>query len=240
MSIVAFKGNSSCLADKYTHLDGPFFTKTDCRHLASVPNIIIMKKVFKSQFSASARVFIVLGLLITSACQDDPLREMANHHPLLASSWQLNNTVIINEENGQPAGQEKAFLDEQLFIHENGSWITHKGLSSGQHGEWQQKDFFFVKTEYRLQKLFYRDIFYIEGVQDYRCIHTREKQILTLQSFLELEKLLPQEKICRVHKSFMVNLSMIETLERDRIRIGKKLIPISDTYKDLVYALLGI
>jgi len=101
-------------------------------------------------------------------------------------------------------------------------------------------DFFFVKTEYRLEKLFYRDMLYIEGVQDYRCIHTRDKQILTLQSFLELEKLLPKEKICRVHKSYMVNLSMIETLERDRIRIGKKLIPISDTFKSQVYALLGI
>lgn len=101
-------------------------------------------------------------------------------------------------------------------------------------------DFFFVKTEYRLEKLFYRDILYIEGVQDYRCIHTRDKQILTLQSFLELDKLLPKEKICRVHKSYMVNLSMIETLERDRMRIGKKLIPISDTYKNQVYALLGI
>jgi hypothetical protein len=38
----------------------------------------------------------------------------------------------------------------------------------------------------------------------------------------------------------MVNLSMIETLERERIRIGKKLIPISDTYKNQVYAQLGI
>lgn len=101
-------------------------------------------------------------------------------------------------------------------------------------------DFFFVKTEYRLEKLFYQHVRYIEGVQDYRCIHTRNKQILTLQSFLELEKLLPREKICRVHKSFMVNLSMIETLERDRIRIGKKLIPISDLYKKEVYFLLGI
>jgi DNA-binding LytR/AlgR family response regulator len=56
----------------------------------------------------------------------------------------------------------------------------------------------------------------------------------------KLEKLLPKEKICRVHKSYMVNLSMIETLERECIRIGKKHIPISDTYKNQVYAQLGI
>lgn len=117
-----------------------FFQKQNCRHLASVPNIIIMKNLFKSQRSKSARVLIILSLLITSACQDDPQKEMTNRHPLLTGSWQLTNTVIINEEDGQPAGLEKAFLDEQLFINEDGGWTTHNDLStSNLQGEWQQK-----------------------------------------------------------------------------------------------------
>jgi hypothetical protein len=99
-----------------------------------------MKNLFESQLSKSARFLVILSLLITSACQDDPQKEMTNRHPLLAGSWQLTNTVIINEEDGQPAGLEKVFLDEQLFINEDGGWTTHNGLStSNLQGEWQQK-----------------------------------------------------------------------------------------------------
>lgn len=99
-----------------------------------------MKNLIKSQLSKSARFLIILGLLITSACQDDPQNEMISHHPSLVGSWQLTNTVIINEENGQPAGLEMAFLDEQLFINEDGGWTSNSDLSSSNlQGEWQQK-----------------------------------------------------------------------------------------------------
>ena len=95
----------------------------------------------------------------------------------------------------------------------------------------QEKKFIFVKTEYRLEKLFLNEILYIEGMRDYRRIHTNDKRIMTLQTFKEFEVEIPQSIICRVHKSFMVALDKIVSVERDRIKIKDVLIPISETYK---------
>jgi DNA-binding LytR/AlgR family response regulator len=91
--------------------------------------------------------------------------------------------------------------------------------------------FIFIKTEYRLEKILLDDILYIEGMRDYRQIHLVNKKIMTLQTFTELEQQIPSTVICRIHRSYMVSISKIDSIERDRIRIKDTLIPISDTYK---------
>lgn len=97
------------------------------------------------------------------------------------------------------------------------------------------KKFIFVKTEYRLEKILLSEIVFIEGMHDYRKIHCLDKRIMTLQTFTDLEKEIPSTLICRVHKSFMVALDKIESIEKDRIRIQDQLIPISETYKQAFY-----
>jgi len=97
------------------------------------------------------------------------------------------------------------------------------------------KEIIFVKTEYRLEKITLNDILFIEGMRDYRCIRMLNKSIMTLQTFSELEQELPTAKFCRVHKSYIVAIDKIEHVERDRIRIGNELIPVSDTFKEGFY-----
>jgi DNA-binding LytR/AlgR family response regulator len=92
-------------------------------------------------------------------------------------------------------------------------------------------DFIFVKTENRLEKIMINDILYIEGMRDYLRIHTSNKKIMTLQSFNELEQLLPSHLVCRVHKSYMIAINKIDAIERSRIKIADQLIPLSETYK---------
>lgn len=96
--------------------------------------------------------------------------------------------------------------------------------------------YIFVKTENRLEKINLDEILYIEGMRDYRRIHTSNKRIMTLQSFSELEQLIPANLICRVHKSYMVAISKIDEIERSRIKISDQLIPISDTYRNHFFA----
>lgn len=91
--------------------------------------------------------------------------------------------------------------------------------------------FLFIKTEYRLEKVILDEIYYIEGMRDYRRIHMKDKKIMTLQTFKDFEQQIPANKICRVHKSFMVAIDKIISIERDRIKIKDVLIPISETYK---------
>ncbi|EZH75706.1 chemotaxis protein CheY [Aquimarina atlantica] len=96
-------------------------------------------------------------------------------------------------------------------------------------------DFIFIKTENRLEKINIADIIYIEGMRDYCRIHTEQKRIMTLQKLKELEQILPDTLICRVHKSYMVALHKIESIERNRIKISDQMIPISETYKKLFF-----
>ena len=72
-----------------------------------------------------------------------------------------------------------------------------------------------------------------------RYLFRQQKNVMTLQTFTEFEKELPSHIICRVHKSFMVNISKIESVEKDRIRIQDKVIPVSETYKEPFYRLIG-
>ena len=98
--------------------------------------------------------------------------------------------------------------------------------------------FMFVKTEYRLERVDFDSILYIEGMRDYLRIVCIDKKLMTLQSFSQLENLLPHKRFSRVHKSFIVALDKIESIERAIIRIGDQRIPISDSFKENFFKLL--
>src|SRR5215203_831049 len=98
------------------------------------------------------------------------------------------------------------------------------------------RDSIFVKTEQRLERVNLADIVLIEGQRDYRRIHTRTKRIMTLQSFGAFERQISPDVICRVHKSYMVALDKIESIEGRRITIRGLRIPISNTYRDRFFA----
>jgi len=100
-------------------------------------------------------------------------------------------------------------------------------------------DFFFVKADYRLVKVMLADILYIEGMRDYRCIHTNEGKILTQQTFASFETQLPPAQFLRIHKSYLVSLSKIESIEKHRIKMGKALLPISESYREAFYRAIG-
>jgi DNA-binding LytR/AlgR family response regulator len=101
------------------------------------------------------------------------------------------------------------------------------------------KSFFFVKTGTHFEKILYSDLLFIEGMRDYRKIHTVKKKLMTLQTFSEFEKEFPSGIICRVHKSYMVAIDKIDRVEKDRIFIQEFLIPVSETYKQALLQVIG-
>ncbi|ATP58560.1 DNA-binding response regulator [Pedobacter ginsengisoli] len=94
------------------------------------------------------------------------------------------------------------------------------------------QDFIFVKTEHKIQKIELDDILYIEGLKDYISIYTKAERIITLQNMKKMEETLPKGQFIRVHKSYIISLDKIESIERSRISICGKIIPIGDTYRD--------
>nr|WP_294871691.1 LytTR family DNA-binding domain-containing protein [uncultured Pedobacter sp.] len=94
------------------------------------------------------------------------------------------------------------------------------------------QDFIFVKTEHKIQKIQLDDILYIEGLKDYISIYTKAERIITLQNMKKMDETLPKGQFVRVHKSYIISLDKIESIERSRISIFGKIIPIGDTYRD--------
>jgi two-component system LytT family response regulator len=101
-----------------------------------------------------------------------------------------------------------------------------------------QRPFMFIKTGHRLQKVLLEEILFIEGMRDYRKIHCVSSKIMTLETFSSLEEKLPRQQFCRVHKSFLVAIDKIESIEGNGIKIQKEIIPISETYKEAFYKLV--
>src|SRR5258708_24631378 len=102
-----------------------------------------------------------------------------------------------------------------------------------------EPDHIFVKVEYRLQKVMFSSIMYIEGLRDYIAFHTTNGKILSLENMKNMEEVLPG-KFIRIHKSFIINKDHIDYLERGRIVINKEYLPIGDTYKERIMKQLGL
>jgi two-component system LytT family response regulator len=99
--------------------------------------------------------------------------------------------------------------------------------------------YLFVKTEHRIQRIVLRDLLYIEGVQNYVSLHTTDAKVMSLQTLKGIEEQLPETDFVRVHRSYIVNLRHITSIERSRIFIGDTVIGIGDKYRDEFYKIIG-
>ncbi len=91
----------------------------------------------------------------------------------------------------------------------------------------QKADYFFVKSDYKIVKVIFADILYIEALQKYVRIHTPTERIVTLISMSQLDKMLETDQFYRIHRSFIINLEKIEHIEGHQVRIGKANLPVS-------------
>ena len=97
----------------------------------------------------------------------------------------------------------------------------------------------FVKTEYKIQRIDFSSILYIEARQNYIVIVTDTAQVMSLQSIKNIEEKLPASQFARVHKSYIVSLSKIDTIEKSRIFIREAVIPVGDSYRDAFFSRLN-
>ena len=95
-------------------------------------------------------------------------------------------------------------------------------------------DYFFIKADNKLVKVLFNDILFIEALQNYVVVHTQEKKLITYLTFKSVEEYLPSSQFIKVHKSFIVSATKIDSIEGNDIRIGQHYIPISRNLKDEV------
>lgn len=115
----------------------------------------------------------------------------------------------------------------ELHYPAHGHESTAKGKSIN-----DQNDFLLVKNEYKMVKLQVKDILFIEGKGNYISLHTSKCKLLTLQTMKKLEAFLMPYQFVRVHKSYIVSLQHIDSLDKHTIYINNIEIPISDSYRE--------
>ena len=98
------------------------------------------------------------------------------------------------------------------------------------------EDFFFVKSDKKMMKVFYRDILYIEGLKDYVIIRTETGRVITLQTMKSLVEKLPSDMFQRIHRSYILNLTKLKAIEGNMVELKEKgqnkMIPIGKNYRD--------
>ncbi|WP_075590215.1 LytR/AlgR family response regulator transcription factor [Labilibacter marinus] len=96
------------------------------------------------------------------------------------------------------------------------------------------EQYLFIKSEYKIVRINYNDIQYIEGMRDYVRIHLlNQKPVMALMSIKKMQEHLPTADFMRVHRSYIVNLTKVTTIERSRIIFDDKVyVPVSDQYKE--------
>jgi DNA-binding LytR/AlgR family response regulator len=89
-----------------------------------------------------------------------------------------------------------------------------------------------LHADHKIYKVKLTDIMYIEGLKEYVSYYTREKRIIVLQSLKSIEESLPPDRFIRVHRSYIVPIDRIKSLDGNQVQIGDKLIPIGRSYKE--------
>jgi len=95
-------------------------------------------------------------------------------------------------------------------------------------------DYIFIKADNKLVKLAYNDIVFVEALQNYVAIHTADKKFITYLTFKSIEESLPADMFIKVHKSYLVAVQKISSIEGNEIIAGSHHIPISRNLKDEV------
>jgi DNA-binding LytR/AlgR family response regulator len=90
-----------------------------------------------------------------------------------------------------------------------------------------KEDYFFVKCDYRYEKIEFRDILYVEGMENYVVIHTAAQKFVTLLRMKTVEETLPASDFIRIHKSFIVSVRAISSIDGNEMIVSGKRLPIS-------------
>jgi DNA-binding LytR/AlgR family response regulator len=97
----------------------------------------------------------------------------------------------------------------------------------------------FIKSGKKFFKVDFSEIIYIEGMKDYLKIHTTEYKLVTHQTMGDMEDILPERLFIRVHKSYIVSLTYVKSIDSTSIEIDNTTLPIGNSYKNKVMDFIG-
>lgn len=114
--------------------------------------------------------------------------------------------------------------------------VFNRYMQDDNYNPIKRDKFLIVKSDYKYIRVNFDDILFVECIKDYILFHLDGKEsISTLGNLKRLEEKLPKDKFTRIHRSYLVNMTKFDTIERMKIIYGKYAVPISDSYKEEVF-----
>lgn len=149
------------------------------------------------------------------------------HREYALDSYEVHAFDYLLKPLSYPRFLESAVRVRDIRNKDAAEAVSEASVSGGQN------DYIFVKCDYRMVRVDTDKILYIKGLKDYVCIYTTEsdRALIALTTMKAIEDKLPASKFCRVHRSYIVNIGRIDSVERGRISIGKENIVVSDGYR---------
>ena len=114
----------------------------------------------------------------------------------------------------------KAVIKAQAYIN-----------SKSKQGEIAAEPYFFIKSNLKIEKIFIDDILYVEALSNYIILHTKNKKHVVYMSFKGIESQLPRHLFLKIHKSFIVAVSAIQTIDNNELILADQILPISKSYR---------
>ena len=112
--------------------------------------------------------------------------------------------------------------------------------NAANHSSSSGADYFFVRCDRKFEKVFFRDVSYVEGLQNYAVIHLHDRKLITYITLTSLENQLPKDEFLKVHKSFLISIPHVKAIEGDELIIDDARIPISRNLREQVtHQILG-
>ncbi|MGZ8549697.1 MAG: LytR/AlgR family response regulator transcription factor [Chitinophagaceae bacterium] len=123
----------------------------------------------------------------------------------------------------------------------NKTWELYQLKNAANRPFNQPLDYFFVNADYRLVKIMYNEITWIEGLRDYLKIHLKSsaKPVITRMNLKDIEEQLPASKFLRIHKSFIVGIESITSVRKNSVFINEMELPVGETYRDSIKKITG-
>lgn len=107
---------------------------------------------------------------------------------------------------------------------------------SGKPSAPRQQDYFFVKSDNKLERITFDDITFVEAMENYVVIHLGSQKIVTMMTMIAIEETLPSDRFIRIHKSYLVNKEKVKSIDGNQLLVGTAKLPISRQKKQEVMA----
>jgi len=212
--------------------DSPLATEKICGFINKAANLNLQKT-----FTHGVEALTFIKENKTDLVFLDIQMEEFNGIQFLESSTNLPMIIIVSAYDTYAIkGFEYSVVDYLLKPYSFERFL--KAVEKAEQHQIQSKnyDFVFIKTDSKFEKVFFKEILYIEGNGAYLNITLKEKKIVTLMNFQSIESILPKVDFIRVHKSYIVAINKIDHIEKNMIVVGEKAIPLGGSYKDNFYS----